>query len=144
MNRRWGLVSQARTASSGWLCLNNDIVASWMQCILCSCLSDFCKLVLEVMMMILLSHVLENSVWTISIQCEQWLGHGRYHTTRYTNTYLTCQWWMRMKSTAWNYVDVDQECKELVAYEHSKCEYYEKAFSKHVSYLESCVIGEDK
>ena len=39
------------------------------------------------------------------------------------------------------YVDVDQECKKLVAYEHSKCDYYEKAFSKYAAY---CVIGRGK
>ena len=47
-----------------WLHLNNDIVA--LQCFLCSCLSDFCKLVLEVMMIIV------RCTWNWR-QCEQYL-----------------------------------------------------------------------
>ena len=106
-------LKQERQAG-GWLCLNSDIVASWMQCFLCSCLFDFCKLVLEVMMIIV------TCTWNSRL-CEQYLNSVNSGLemedaapAQDTNTYLTCQWWMRVKSIAWNCVDIDQKCKELV------------------------------
>ena len=64
VKRRWNCYFKQERPADGWHYPNNGIVASWMQCFLCTCLPSLWKSVLHVMMIIVTCTWSFKTMWT--------------------------------------------------------------------------------